>query len=442
MIWTPDDQEKALAVVLNKVDRLWWTYFNIDLVSELRPLSDDDAQAALRAIDLRDGRFQWKGTAAQRDALLPLLLRIYEDHPELAIEAFRRIFDMNVVPDESGADSGTIGALNRGERAARLDAYQKAIRDQSCRDRAIVVAEGDSWFQFPGRWFVPLGIRWIHLDAVKDILDHMISSKRFCVHSLAAGGDWLIKMLRANDYVEPLSQIEPDAFLMSGGGNDLLGDGRVANMTLHKRRVEVPSDRHQELLAARIAAVQKRPVVFDRAVYETGLPFVAKEFISFLNLFLIQYAIFFSNLARSKLASMAIITHGYDFALPTRRSTARLISLRRLVNKLMGSGKWLWLPLEQKRLSDDEKRAVVYAMITEFNELLTALARSPRFTQLYHVDCRGIAQSDQDWYDEIHLTSKAFKRAASLFDVCIARALASPQGGQKVFTIADLPATT
>ena len=116
-----------------------------------------------------------------------------------------------------------------------------------------------------------------------------------------------------------------------------------------------------------------------------------------------------------------------------------MISLRRLVNKLMGSGKWLWLPLEQKRLSDDEKRAVIYAMITEFNELLVALAWSGRFPHLYHVDCRGVARSDQDWYDEIHLTSQAFQRAASLFDACLAQALATPPATQKVFTVADLP---
>ncbi len=437
MAWSPEDQEKAIAVVLNKIDGLWWAYYEVDIVSDAKAITDAEARVVLDAIAVRDGRFVWSGTAANRAALLPLLLRIYNDHPELALEVFRRTFDMNVVPDESGADAGVIGDLNRMERKARLDAYLKAVRNRSCAGRAILVAEGDSWFQFPGRWFVPVfGTRWIHVDAVKDILDHLIASKRYCVHSLAAGGDWLIKMLRANDYVEPLSQIEPDVFLLSGGGNDLLGDGRVANMTLHKRSVVPLSGRHAELLAARLKAIEGRHVVFDRATYESGLVFLSKAFISFLNLLLVQYFVFFDGLARSKLAGMSVVTHGYDFALPTRKSTARLISMRRLVNKLMGSGKWLWVPLEQKRLADDEKRAVVYAMITEFNELLVALAQSPRLPHVYHVDCRGIATSQKDWYDEIHLTSKAFKRAASLFDVCIASVVAAAP--QKVFTIAEL----
>lgn len=438
MSWTPEDQSKAVAVVLNKVDDLWWAYYDVDLSTDAQPLSDAKARAVLDAIEVQGDRFRWQGAGAQRDALFPLLLQIFRDHPELALEAFRRIFDMNVIPDESGAGRGLIGEMNRDERKARLDEYLDALRERKCANRAILVAEGDSWFQFPGRRVSVFGLWRIHVDAVKDILDHLIAGGRYCVHSLAAGGDWLIQMLRAEDYVEPLSQIEPDVFLFSGGGNDLLGDGRVANMTLHKRRVEPLSDRHRELLAKRVASVANRATVFDRAIYEAGVGFLAKEFIGFLNLILLQYFIFFSNLAHSKLASMAIVTHGYDFAVPTRRSTARLVSLRRVVNRLMGSGKWLWLPLEQKRLNDDEKRAVVYAMITEFNELLVALAESKNFPHLYHVDNRGIARSDQDWYDEIHLTSEAYRRSASLFDVCIATALSQSGGKKKVFTVADL----
>jgi hypothetical protein len=437
MKWTPEDLDKAAAVVLNKVDGLWWTYYDVDLSASGKTLFETDARAVLDAIELRD-RFYWRGTDIERDALFPLLLQIFRDHPELALEVFRRIFDLNVVPDESGAEQGLIGEMNRDERKARLDEYLDALRDRKCANRVILVAEGDSWFQFPGRRLSVFGLWRIHVDAVKDILDHLIAGGRYCVHSLAAGGDWLIQMLRAEDYVEPLSQIEPDVFLFSGGGNDLLGEGRIANMTLHKRRVEPLSDRHRQLLEARIAAIAKRDTVFDRTMYEAGVGFLAKEFISFLNLILLQYFIFFSNLAHSKLASMVIVTHGYDFAVPTRRSTARLVSLRRLVNRLMRSGKWLWLPLEQKRLNDDEKRAVVYAMITEFNELLVSLAESKNFPYLYHVDNRGIARSDKDWYDEIHLTSEAFRRSASLFDVCIATALARPGASKKVFTIADL----
>jgi lysophospholipase L1-like esterase len=435
MAWTREDQAKAVDVVLNKVDGVWFAYYAVDLSAEEPPFAESDARAVLDAIESHDGRYRWNGTDAQRVALLPTLTRVFREHPEIAAEAFRRIFDMNEIPADSGAGSGFIGELNRGERRARLDQYLDAVRKGKCRDRTILVAEGDSWFQFPGKWVRLFGLRWVHFDAVKDVLDHLMALNKYCVHSLAAGGDWLFEMLRAKDYVEPLSQIEPDAFLLSGGGNDLLGDGRVGNMTLHQRRHDPASTRHKEILDARVAAVaRRRDVVFDREKYARGVYFLAKEFVSFLNLALVQYVVFFSDLRRSKLSEMRVVTHGYDFAIPSERSTARLISIRRLVNKVMGSGKWLWIPLEQKRLADDEKRAVLYAMITEFNELLVSLAESPRFPRLYHVDCRGIAQSEKDWYDEIHLTSKAYRRAAALFEACIA----AKEAGKKVFTVADL----
>ncbi|HXV13119.1 MAG TPA: hypothetical protein VEC56_02840 [Candidatus Krumholzibacteria bacterium] len=439
MAWTREDQAKAVEVILNKVGGVWFAYYDVDLSRDDPPIPESDARAVLDAIVLRDGRYLWNGDDAQRTALLPTLTHVFRDHPEIAAEAFRRIFDMNEIPTESGAERGLIGELNRGERRARLDQYLAAVREGKCRDRTILVAEGDSWFQFPGKWVRLFGLRWVHFDAVKDVLDQLMARKKYCVHSLAAGGDWLFEMLRVKDYVEPLSQIEPDAFLLSGGGNDLLGDGRVANMTLHQRRFDPESARHKEILDARLAAVaRRRDVVFDREKYAHGVFFLAKEFVSFLNLVLVQYVVFLSDLRRSKLSDMRVVTHGYDFAIPTPKSTARLISIRRLVNKVMGSGKWLWVPLEQKRLSDDDKRAVLYAMITEFNELLVSLAESPRFPRLHHVDCRGIARSEKDWYDEIHLTSKGYRRAAALFERCIKSALASDEPRQKVFTTADL----
>jgi hypothetical protein len=105
----------------------------------------------------------------------------------------------------------------------------------------------------------------------------------------------------------------------------------------------------------------------------------------------------------------------------------------------MGSGKWLWLPLEQKRLTDNEKQAALYAMITEFNELMVTLATSKKFPRLFHVDLRGTARSSRDWYDEIHLTSQAFGRAAEVYERCIQYALANPEPTQKVFSPLDAP---
>jgi hypothetical protein len=222
----------------------------------------------------------------------------------------------------------------------------------------------------------------------------------------------------------------------------LLAEGRVANMVRHKRRLDEPGEfsrRCDEMVQMRCGAAAVQRDALDHAMYASGVRFLSKDFVSFMNLALIQYYLFFTGLSHSKLASMAIITQGYDYVIPTRKSTAPWYSVRRWVNKGMGSGKWLWLPLEQKRLTDNEKQAALYAMITEFNELMVTLATSQKFPRLFHVDLRGTARSSRDWYDEIHLTSQAFGRAAEVYERCIQYALANPEPTQKVFSPLDAP---
>ena len=437
-LWTDEQLAKVVAVILNKVRDLWWAYYDVDLDA-----ADDAAPPVIRVLDhiQHDGTgYRWTGTPADKNILLPVLLRVLNDEPAVAREIFRRIFDVNEIPNLSGADGGLAGKLNRAEREHRDRMYLAAIRAGKCADRPILVAEGDSWFQFPGFTLLRLGKRRLHIEFVREIIDHLIASKRYCIRSLAAGGDWLSNMLRTHDYIEPLSQIEPDVFLFSGGGNDLLGEGRVANMVRHKRRLGEPEEfsrRCDELVEMRCGVTAIQRGAFDHARYTLGARFLSKDFVSFMNLALIQYYLFFTSLAHSKLHTMAIITQGYDYVIPTRKSTAPWYSLRRWVNKGLGSGKWLWLPLEQKRLDDNEKEAALYAMITEFNELMIALATSRKFPRLYHVDLRGTARSRKDWYDEIHLTSDAFRRAAGVFERCIANAVSEKPSEQKVFSAAD-----
>ena len=432
--WTDEQLGKAVAVILNHVDGLWWAYYDVDLAS--------GAQGAPRIADVlaRIERtalgYRWSGTADEERALLSVLLHVLGDEPAAAREIFRRIFDINQLPADSGADAGLAGKLNRAERRWREQRFLADVRAGRCENRPILVAEGDSWFQFPGFTLFKLGRARIHLEFVREIIDHLIGSGRYCVRSIAAGGDWLSSMLRTEDYIEPLSRIEPDAFLFSGGGNDLLAEGRVANMVRHKRRLSEPEEftRHAaDLVKHRCAHGRGGGPPLDETKYALGAKFLSKDFVSFMNLALVQYYLFFSSLTHSKLHTMAIITQGYDYPIPTRVSTAPWYSLRRWVNRELGSGKWLWMPLEQKRLDDDEKRAVAYALITEFNELLIALARSGQFPRLYHVDLRGVARSGGDWYDEIHLTSEAFGRAAAVYQRCLDDVLSRNPSGHKVF---------
>lgn len=133
---------------------------------------------------------------------------------------------------------------------------------------------------------------------------------------------------------------------------------------------------------------------------------------------------------------MLVVTQGYDYAVP-RKSTARRLSAQRLVNRLTKSGKWLWEPFEKKELSEHQKKDATYAMIMEFNEVLASIARSGRVAPIAHIDCRGIANSEADWYDEIHLTSSAFERVAKLYVLCMRDWLDPGRSLRQVYTTKD-----
>ncbi len=413
---------KVMAVVLNKVEKLQWYYFEIRFkditLDEIRKSSED--VGPLDNIQKVGSDYVWKGTESDRKRLFIAIIHLLRKRPKIAYQIFKRIFDLEEIPNESGASKGIMGKLNRAETKSRQKRYFKQVMKGICSSRLSMVAEGDSWFQFPS-----IGISFIKKDFVKDIIDHLMNNSKYYVLSLAAAGDWLSNMLKTREYITELSRIEPNIFLFSGGGNDLMGEN-LGTMIKHKRRTHEKFPFFDKLLKKRVSSIPDRHKDFNKEKYELGLTFLGYEFYSFLNLILVQYFLFFFNLSQSlKIKDTIIITQGYDYAIPRRKSNAKFFSssiFRYLVNKFTGSGKWLWAPLEQKRLDQFEKEAVIYAIITEFNELLIDLVCSNHFELLYHVDSRGIAE-DEDWFDEIHLKSYAFKTVSKLYDVCIENAM-------------------
>src|SRR5262245_2611461 len=110
-------------------------------------------------------------------------------------------------PLESDAALPLANALSR---ARRLIQYR--FRRRFGGPGPVLVAEGDSWFEFP-----------ILLD---DVLDHLM--REFAVLSLAAAGDLLSDMAADDEFSEAIATEGADFFLLSGGGNDMLHDGRLS----------------------------------------------------------------------------------------------------------------------------------------------------------------------------------------------------------------------
>ena len=65
------------------------------------------------------------------------------------------------------------------------------------------------------------------------------------------------------------------------------------------------------------------------------------------------------------------------------------------------------------------RSAILYTMITEFNEMLIQLANFHGLPNLYHIDCRGVARDEHDWFDELHLKSESFGVIANAYKACM-----------------------
>ncbi len=151
-----------------------------------------------------------------------------------------------------------------------------------------------------------------------------------------------------------------------------------------------------------------------------------------------QYFLLLSELfALEKYGNLIFITHGYDFAIPSKDKRGFFVSRQHFLNGQLGSGEWLYDALVRKGIMKQEDReAILYAMIYEFNEMLIQLTQYKAFTRLYHIDCRGTANGIDDWFDELHLKSHKFKEVADTFKQTISKLVHNETPPtQKVFKV-------
>ncbi|MCB0839303.1 MAG: hypothetical protein KDD99_21675 [Bacteroidetes bacterium] len=418
-----NSQEKLEALFLNKVKGLKWYYFQINLNERSSLASEADSILEQRILKNESGEFLYEDkkslSSPKEEAILSKLLEYTRENPQLPREIIKRIFDSNepTVMNNSGAEEGILGKSNRRDNKKRKKAFNKKIRNpkfHAREDSVIIMAEGDSWFQFPA--VRPLG------DSVKDIIDCLSKRKNYAVYSIASGGDWLSNIVKTGEYIEELDRMSADVFMLSGGGNDMLGDYRLAQMVNRpEARIDMdnPDERVRELLQVRLGA--HTPQSLDVEKYKRGLSFLNDNFYNFLNLTMSQFFLLLSELmALPRYKHMKFITHGYDFVIPTYKRRGFLVSRQKAINSFMDTGKWIHDALARKRIIDPEdQHAIMYTMIYEFNEMLIQLASYEKFTNLFHIDCRGTGEDFNDWFDEIHLNSKKFHEVSGAFHECI-----------------------
>ncbi len=233
----------------------------------------------------------------------------------------------------------------------------------------IIVAEGDSWFDYlPGT----------------DVIDCLRIHQGYVIENFAKAGDTLENMIygtginRQFQRVSPtieivlrrIGAVQPKVFLFSGGGNDVAGDEFESYLN-HK--------------ASTLPALRE-PYVTDMLT--------------------VVFQKYFEDLiAKVAAASPAthILAHGYGHTVPTGRAVDFLF--------LTFVGPWLRPALARKGIFDPiEQRAAVFALIDRFNVMLAALDQQhPNF---HHIDLRDMLNPATDWANELHLRNSAFARVA------------------------------
>lgn len=430
-------EKKVQELLLNRLNRLKWTYFDLDLNEAFEHFEycKDESQIweffqSIKRSQL--GKYEYDGSYTSSD-VLRILFTIIKSNPHFLKAVLLRLFDINEIKNESGSNEGRLGRFNRKDRAYRNEIYKDKIRDghRNLKDNIVVLAEGDSWFQFPRVYF--------KIDPVKDILDWLIDDRKYAVYSLAAGGDWLSNIFYSGEYVEELPKVSPDVFLLSGGGNDLVGNNRLASMVINpilqeKRQID------NEPILKRLFNKRKTNTDLDTTKYLRGLQFISDEFFTFLNLYFVQYFVFLFSLTRvDKYKKMLILTQGYDYALPSNKNRGNFLSIQRIINEFTDTGHWLFQPLNMKGITDSQdQEAVIYTMIYEFNEMMIQLATFNGLPNVFHIDCRGYAE-EKDWFDELHLKSSGFEDITKVYKYCITQNLRlTSEPTQKVYKVAEL----
>lgn len=243
-----------------------------------------------------------------------------------------------------------VSVLNWFSKKRRQKKYQKKLNQGFSGIK--IVSEGDSWFQYP-----------LILD---DVIDQLFND--YAIYSLGGAGHLLKDMMDEDEIATALRHERPDFLLISGGGNDMVGDSRLARM------VHSYSSNHA-----------------DRPASE----YLNSEFDVFLNEIKELYRQLFLRL-KHEFPKLKVLTHGYDWV-------------------LADNGNWLGKPLAKQGIKKKTlQSAIVRVMIDRFNEMMEEIANEfDRF--VYHVDCRGAVDSKTQWHDELHPTDEGYAAVAERF---------------------------
>jgi hypothetical protein len=342
--------------------------------------------------------------------------------------------------NHTNASDGALGAMNKSAHKKKAKKFSKKIRNgfrnyKKYPNHKLVLMEGDSWFEYP--FFL------------KDITDNLIENEDLAIYSMASGGDWVSNMISTHQYQFEYQKLKPDVFIISGGGNDILGDNRLASFVNYE-----PIDAGAEFLDNYrnyvILRYNSKPVPMCNASYcpleyhdyedimpelydrmdsltleqiVNGRRYLNKSYYRWLVTLKLEYKMLLESIKKideEKFKSLMIITQGYDYAIPSFKE-------RFGKSMFVKNGKWIKEPLMMKGIIDEQtQKDITMTMIFDFNEMIIELGKE--FDNIYHIDSRGFTdyletkdhkKKGSYWYDELHPKSKVFKEISNAYEALI-----------------------
>ncbi len=257
----------------------------------------------------------------------------------------------------------------RGARRPRLKGFKAGEGEPTAEDAESfvplqILAEGDSWFDYPafiGGGIIPrlagrLGVPILNLAKAGDEVRYMLGVEERLVLAdqlsggSPAGGPW-------------------DVVLFSGGGNDIVGNPMALWVKDFNPAIPPASNINQPRFDAALALV--------RAGYEDLITL------------------------RDQLSPQThLVFQGYDFPIPDGRGICFL-------------GPWLKPTFDLRKFPTlAAGEAVIKAMLQQFAAMLTTLA-GPKVT---FINTQGtLLQQTASWHNELHPARAGFEKFADLF---------------------------
>lgn len=360
------------------------------------------------------------------------LLRLSDPNPPRRLglapqlrEVFLALYDMNPPEDQelTKATSGMVAHMNRWADKGRDRRSRR--RQNRGKNKTKIYAEGDSWFQHP---------------LIKDVIERLngvLDKDRYVLYSGAAASDWLINYIQGREYIHDISRIRPHVILLSGGGNDIMGDGRVAFLLDEYRTNFSPMEEaraaaksngtsNREAWLAGLGAVPAFSRLLgplgarsDKDVERlfTGVSYLSRDALRIMLFLKLSYHYVVRSI-RNVVPDARIVTHGYAEVFPRRRVGHAFPRFYRMAaSRLTGVGEFFHDPMHIKNITQPEtQRDIMFTIVTCFYAILGDLAENRKLGgNIAVVDARPALPRVKDWFDEIHPSGTSARRVAKAF---------------------------